>query len=141
MAKCVWEPVTGVNARKLLIDRKGKDVITHDMAARRGFRYCTAPLIRNLATKMVNFKPRFLYPRGKTPLHPLNRRLGEPLRRCGRFGWAFLTLPAITTTIPRFPSPQRSSYTGAAILGPDAMQINVTILVFETKRGLQGLTS
>jgi len=85
--------------------------------------------------------PQFLYPRGKTPLHPLNRRLGEPLIRCGRFGDTFLALPAIKTRFLGFPARSVLHTPDPQMLRPDAMQIHVTILIFETKRVLQGLTS
>jgi hypothetical protein len=35
---------------------------------------------------VVNFTPRPLYPRGKSPWYPLDRRLGRPSSRSGRFG-------------------------------------------------------
>jgi hypothetical protein len=35
-------------------------------------------------TLMVSFTPRLLYPRGKGPRFPLNRRLDGLLIRCGR---------------------------------------------------------
>jgi hypothetical protein len=35
---------------------------------------------------VVNFTPRPLYPRGKSPRYPLERRLGGPQSRSGRFG-------------------------------------------------------
>ena len=34
---------------------------------------------------MVNFTPLPLYPPGKEPLYPLNKRLGGPQRLSGRF--------------------------------------------------------
>jgi hypothetical protein len=35
---------------------------------------------------VVNFTPRPHYPRGKSPRYPLDRRLGGPQSRSGRFG-------------------------------------------------------
>jgi hypothetical protein len=35
---------------------------------------------------VVNFTPRPLYPRGKSPRYPLDRRLGRPQSRSGRSG-------------------------------------------------------
>jgi hypothetical protein len=35
---------------------------------------------------MVSFPPRHLYLRGKSPRYPLDRRMGGPQRRSGRYG-------------------------------------------------------
>jgi hypothetical protein len=35
---------------------------------------------------VVSFTPRPLYPQGKSPRYPLDRRLGEPQSRSGRGG-------------------------------------------------------
>jgi len=35
---------------------------------------------------VVSFTPLPLYPQGKSPWYPLNRRLGEPQNRSGRGG-------------------------------------------------------
>jgi hypothetical protein len=50
---------------------------------------CTDPRFLDLGTSwrwVVNFTPRPLYPRGKRPGYPLDRRLGGPQSRSGRFG-------------------------------------------------------
>jgi hypothetical protein len=39
-----------------------------------------------LLSAMVSYTPRPLYPRGKSPRHPLDRRLGGPQSRSGRCG-------------------------------------------------------
>jgi hypothetical protein len=48
-----------------------------------------APRILDLGTRwrwVVSFTPRLLYPRGKIPGYPLDRRLGGPQCRSGRGG-------------------------------------------------------
>jgi hypothetical protein len=48
-----------------------------------------APRINNLGTRwrwVVSFTPRPLYPQGKSPRYPLQRRLGGPQSRSGRGG-------------------------------------------------------
>jgi hypothetical protein len=48
-----------------------------------------APLILWLGTRwrwMVSFTPRSLYPQGKSPWYPVDRRLGGPQSRSGRGG-------------------------------------------------------
>jgi hypothetical protein len=48
---------------------------------------CIDPHFLGLGTRwrwMVNFTPRPLYPRGKSPRYPLDRRLGGPQSRSGR---------------------------------------------------------
>jgi hypothetical protein len=50
---------------------------------------CIDPHFLDLGTSwrwVVNFTPRPLHPRGKSPRYPLNRRLGGPQSRSGRFG-------------------------------------------------------
>jgi len=50
---------------------------------------CIAPLIINLGTRwrwVVSFTPRPLYPRGKSPWYPLDRRICGPQSRSGRDG-------------------------------------------------------
>jgi hypothetical protein len=45
--------------------------------------------VLDLGTKqrrVVSFKPRSLYPWGKSPRYPLGRRLGGPQRKYGRYG-------------------------------------------------------
>jgi hypothetical protein len=51
-----------------------------------------APCILDLGTRRrrgVSFKPPPLYHRGKSPLNPLDRRLGGPQSRFGHGGWEF----------------------------------------------------
>jgi hypothetical protein len=48
---------------------------------------CIDPYFLDLSTSwtwVVNFTPRPLYPRGKSPRYPLDRRLGGPQSRSGR---------------------------------------------------------
>jgi hypothetical protein len=48
---------------------------------------CIDPRILDLGTswtRVVSFTPRPLYPQGKSPRHPLNRRRNGPQRRSGR---------------------------------------------------------
>jgi hypothetical protein len=48
-----------------------------------------APRILDLGTRwrwVVSFTPRPLYPQGKSPRYPLDRRLGGPQSRSGRSG-------------------------------------------------------
>jgi hypothetical protein len=48
-----------------------------------------APRILDLRTRwrwVVNFTPQLLYPQGKSPWYPLDRRLGGPQSRFGRCG-------------------------------------------------------
>jgi hypothetical protein len=52
-------------------------------------RGCIDPRFLDIGTSwrwVVNFTPRPLYPRGRSPQHPLDMRLGEPQNRCGRRG-------------------------------------------------------
>jgi hypothetical protein len=44
---------------------------------------------------LVNFTPLLLYPQGKSPWYPLNRRLGGPQSRSGRGGEEEKKLPAL----------------------------------------------
>jgi hypothetical protein len=71
-----------------------------------------------MEVRVVSFKPRPLYPRGKSPGNTLDRRLGEPQSRSGRCGEEknTMVLPGIE---PRFldrsaPNPPlyRLNYTG-----------------------------
>jgi hypothetical protein len=43
-----------------------------------------APRILDLGTRVVSFTHRPLYPQGKSPWYPLDRRLGGPQSRSGR---------------------------------------------------------
>jgi hypothetical protein len=47
---------------------------------------------------VVNFMPRPLYPRGKSHQYPLDRRLGGPQSRSGRFGEGKILYPTETRT-------------------------------------------
>jgi len=51
----------------------------------------------------VSYTTRPLYPRGKSPRHPLDRRLGGPQRRSGRGGEEENSLP-LPGIEPRSPS-------------------------------------
>jgi hypothetical protein len=68
---------------------------------------------------VVNFTPRPLYPRGKSPRYPLDRRLDGPQSRSGRFGEEKILDPTGT----RIPDPSvvqlvASRYTDYAIPAP-----------------------
>jgi hypothetical protein len=65
---------------------------------------------------VVNFTPWPLYPREKSPRYPLDRRLGGPQSRSGRFGEVKIIDPTGTRT----PTPQSSNsrYTDCAIPAP-----------------------
>jgi hypothetical protein len=71
---------------------------------------CIDPHFLDLGTtwrRVVNFGPRPLYPRGKSPRYPLDRRLGGPQSRSGRFGEEKILDPIGTRTrTPRSSSPQ-----------------------------------
>jgi hypothetical protein len=54
---------------------------------------------------MVSFTPRPLYCRRKSPRHPLDRRLGGPQSRSGRFWEEKILYPTGTRT----PTPQSFS--------------------------------
>jgi hypothetical protein len=63
--------------------------------------------IPDLGTKwrwVVSFTPWLLYPRGKSPRHPLDRRLGGPQNSSGRYGEEECFLP-LTEIEPRPSSP------------------------------------
>jgi hypothetical protein len=60
---------------------------------------------------VVSFTPRPLYPRGKGPLYPLDRRLGGPQSRSGRHGEEKIRDPTGT----RIPTPRSSSPLPVAI--------------------------
>jgi hypothetical protein len=103
---------------------KGKGLPVHTMKVglqdrSRG----TAPLIFILDTRKRSvgaFTPRPLYPQGKSPRYPLNRRLRGPHSRSGRFGEETKILPlagnkrfhdrparsliTTPTELPRFPA-------------------------------------
>jgi hypothetical protein len=67
---------------------------------------CIDPHFLDLATSwrwVVNFTPRPLYPRGKSPRYTLDRRLGGP--RSGLFGEEKILEPSETQT----PTPRSSS--------------------------------
>jgi hypothetical protein len=57
------------------------------------------PRFLDLGTSLryvASFTPRPLYPRGKGPCYPLDRRLGEPQSRSVRYGEVkFFTLPGL----------------------------------------------
>jgi hypothetical protein len=60
----------------------------HDMKALEGCER-TALLVLNLSTRwkrVANLTLRLLYSQGKSPRHPLKRRLGGPQSRSGRSG-------------------------------------------------------
>jgi hypothetical protein len=69
---------------------------------------CIDPHFLDLGTSwrwVVNFTPWLLYPQGKSPWYPLDRRLGGPQSQSGRFGEEKILDPTGTQT----PTPQSSS--------------------------------
>jgi hypothetical protein len=69
---------------------------------------CIDPNFLDLGTSwrwVVSFTLRSLYPMGKSPRYPLNRRLGGPQSRSGRHGEVKILDPTGT----RIPAPQSSS--------------------------------
>jgi hypothetical protein len=75
---------------------------------------CIDPHFLDLGTSwrlVVNFTPRPLYPRGKSPRYPLDRRLRGPQSRSGRFGEEKILDP----TGIRIVQPVASRYTDYAI--------------------------
>jgi hypothetical protein len=69
---------------------------------------CIDPHFLHLGTSwrwVVKFTPRPLYPRGKSPRYPLDRRLGGLQSRSGRFGEEKIRDPTGTRT----PTPRSSS--------------------------------
>jgi hypothetical protein len=69
---------------------------------------CVGPHFLDLGTswrRVVSFTPLPLYPRGKSPRYPLDRRLGGPQSRSGRFGKEKILDP----TVIRTPTPRSSS--------------------------------
>jgi hypothetical protein len=60
---------------------------------------------------VVSFTPRPLYPRRKSPRHPLDRRFGGPQSRSGRLGkWKCLTLPGLELRTLCRPARSQSLY-------------------------------
>jgi hypothetical protein len=80
-----------------------------------------APRILNLGPRwrrVVSFTPRPLYPQGKSPRYPLDRRLGGPQSRSGHGGEEKNSQPLPRESNPRTPivQPVASRYTDWAIL-------------------------
>jgi hypothetical protein len=68
---------------------------------------------------VVNITPRPLYPRGKSPRYPFDRRLGGPQNRSGRRGEDKNLVPTGTRTpAPSAVQPVASRYTDWAIPAP-----------------------
>jgi hypothetical protein len=75
---------------------------------------------------VVNFTPRPLYPRGKSPRYPLDRRLGGPQSRSGRFGEQKILDPYWdSNSDPSVVQPVTSRYTDYAIPAP-VMGVHLT---------------
>jgi hypothetical protein len=75
---------------------------------------------------VVNFTPRPLYPRGKSPRYPLERRLGGPQSRSGRSGEEKIIDPTGTRTPdPSVVQPVASRYTDYAIPAPKRFSSNI----------------
>jgi hypothetical protein len=75
---------------------------------------CIDPHFFHLGTSwrwVVNFTPRPLYPRGKSPRYPLDRRLGGPQSQSGRFGEMKIL------------DPHRDSNSDSSVVQPVASQI------------------
>jgi hypothetical protein len=75
---------------------------------------CIDPRFLDLGTSwrwVVSFTPLPLYPRVKSPLYPLDRRLGEPQRLSGRY----VEAKVLDSTGTRTPTPRPSSPQPVAI--------------------------
>jgi hypothetical protein len=80
---------------------------------------CIDPYFLDLGIswRVVSFMPRPLYPRGKSPRYPLDRRLAEPQSRSGRRGEEKILDPTPdSNSDPLVVQPVTSRYTDCAIL-------------------------
>jgi hypothetical protein len=83
---------------------------------------CIDPHFLDLGTswRLVNFTSRPLYPRGKSPRYPLDRRFGGPQSRSGRFGEQKILDPTGTRILtPSVVQPVASRYTDYARPAPE----------------------
>jgi hypothetical protein len=97
------------------------------------------PRILDLGTRwrwVVNFTPRPLYPKGKSPWYPSDRRLGKPHSRSGRGGEEKISSPCRVSNPrssnrrARTQSPYQLSYPGSTII----IIIIMTFIICTTHR-------
>jgi hypothetical protein len=84
---------------------------------------------------VVSFTPRPLYPRGKSPWFPLDKRLGGPQNWSGRLGEEkILDRIGAQNSNSSVIQPIASRYTNCAILAPNVVicQINILFLLIHT---------
>jgi hypothetical protein len=65
-------------------------------------RGCVDPRFLDLGTSLkwvVSFTPLPLYPRDESPRHPLDRMLGGPHSRYGRYGWVNILDPSVVEPV------------------------------------------
>jgi hypothetical protein len=108
----IWSKIAG--SKLTIVKGKVKLSLCFNRASRHGSvlgERGIAPRILDLSTRwrwMVSFTPRPLYPQEKSPLYPLDRRLGGPQNRSGH-GEGKIPSPA-RTRIPDHPAPIRALY-------------------------------
>jgi hypothetical protein len=92
---------------------------------------CIDPHFLDLGTSwrwVVNFTPRPLYPREKSPRYPLDRRLGGPQSRSGRPGEEKILGPTGTRTpTPLSSNSVASRYTDYAIPAPTLRKLRADL--------------
>jgi hypothetical protein len=82
---------------------------------------------------VVSFMPRPLYPRGKSPRYPLDRRLGGPQNRSGRRGEEKIFDPT-GTRMPTTPSSSTYQYFKKNLVGRGTIINAINTTALYTKR-------